>query len=235
MTQELLNKNYGKLLPIVGEDFKEVPLYFSLADDSEYFALFADKTQADLQKAIDKTVASMGKTWSISGYLEKRATVLNKYPQMVSEERFFHLGLDINLPVGTNLYAPFDCAVELSGYEKDEGDYGGFILLRCKNNDTEFFMLFGHLDSNKLSAKGTPIKKGEIFAQIGDTSQNGNWYYHTHLQILTPLAYDKGWISKGYCHESDLSVISEFCPDPFLFLLATIPAACLCRQCVFAF
>ena len=94
--------NYTKLLPIVGEGFNEAPLYFSLSEDSEYHSLFAGASQASLQVSLDKLIASKGKAWSISGYLENRATILAKYPQMISQGRTFHLGIDINIPVGSS-------------------------------------------------------------------------------------------------------------------------------------
>ena len=218
MTQDLLNKLYTKLLPIVGEKFNEAPLYFSLDENSEYAPLFVDKTHSEVQKSLDELIASKGKNWSISGYLENRAAIVKSFSQMLAERRFFHLGVDLNLPCGANLYAPFDCVVEFSGFEDGEGNYGGNTLLKCKNSETEFYMVFGHLDSATLHAKGTLLKKGDVFGQIGDEGQNGNWFYHTHMQILTPLAYEKGWLSKGYCNENDLQTIKDFCPDPFSFL-----------------
>jgi len=217
MTQEELAVNYIKLLPVIGGSFNNAPLYVSLGDDSEYYNLFADASQAEFQESLEALLQANGKTWSVSGYLENRSTILSRFPQMVAEERFYHLGIDINLPWGTKLYAPNDCEVAISKYEAGMGNYGGVTVLRFQNKKI-YYILFGHLNPDELPRIGTIVKKGDVFAQLGDMSQNGNWYYHTHLQILTPKAYDGGWAGKGYCKESDLPIIIQFCPDPFEYL-----------------
>ena len=182
MTPELLRANYKKLLPIVGNTFDEEPLYVSLAEDSKYYSLFVNATQMEFQKSLDKLMLSEGTSWSISGYLENRATILSEYPQMVTEERFYHLGIDINLPCATKLYAPNDGEVVLSRYESGKGNYGGMTVLKIQNGHT-YYMLFGHLNPHKLPVLGKTLEKGEEFAQLGDMNHNGNWYCHTHLRI----------------------------------------------------
>ena len=229
MTQKELDLNYKKLLPIIDASFNsnsfndnsfndnlfnEAPLYVSLGEDSEYYRLFAHVPQAEFQKRLEELILLKGAAWSVSGYLENRATMVKDFPQMQTEERFYHLGIDINLPCGTKLYAPKDCEVTLSKYEDGDGNYGGVTVLKFQTGST-YYMLFGHLDPESLLTVGTSIKKGESFAVIGDMNQNGNWYYHTHLQILTPRAYEEGWVSKGYCRKDELSTIGDFCPSPF--------------------
>ena len=213
MTQEELTANYIKLLPIIGDSFNESPLYISLGEDSNYYSLFADASQVEFQQSLEELIERKGKTWSVSGYLENRSTMLREIPHMVAEKRFYHLGIDINLPCGTKLYAPYDCEVALSKYEDGYGNYGGITVLKFQSSKT-YYMLFGHLNPDKLPIVGEILKKGEAFAQLGNMSENGNWFYHTHLQVLTPKAYKGGWVSKGYCKESELPTIKQFCPDP---------------------
>ena len=55
---------------------------------------------------------------------------------------------------------------------------------------------------------------GDAFAEIGDFHENGNWFYHTHLQVITQKGLDRGYLSKGYCAESDLKEMNELCPSP---------------------
>ena len=136
MTQEELTANYIKLLPIVGNSFNIAPLYVSLGEDSNYYELFANDSQLEFQQALDELIQVNGKTWSVSGYLENRSTVLREFPQMVAEERFYHLGIDINLPCGTKLYAPNDCEVVQSKYEAGMGNYGGLTILKFQKTQT---------------------------------------------------------------------------------------------------
>ena len=218
MTRSEVEANYNKLLPILGNAFKTAPLFFSLCEDSEYYELFADVPQPEFQKTLDDVMSRNKVEWSVSGYLENRATLLKDYPQMVTEGRFYHLGIDINAPCGTKLYAPYDCEVAVSKYEEGAGNYGGVIILKCKKDGAAFYMLFGHLNADKLPPTGTHLKKGDIFAECGNMRQNGNWFYHTHLQILTQKAYDEGFECKGYCTEDEIDTMYEYCPNPFLFL-----------------
>ena len=220
MTQEKLNREYKKLLSITGDSFSKAPLYVSLGEDSEHYPLFANRSQTEFQKSLDGLVSSKGATWSVSGYLENRTTILRDFPGMIQEKRVYHLAVDLNLPCGTRLYAPHDCEVVLSEYEEGPGQFGGMLVLKvtkAPGKDT-FYMQIGHLNPDTLPALGTGLKKGETFGNVGDMSQNGDWFHHIHFQILTAKGYDEGWLHKGYCKESDLPRIKEFCPDPFSYL-----------------
>ncbi|MCL2375970.1 MAG: peptidoglycan DD-metalloendopeptidase family protein [Defluviitaleaceae bacterium] len=219
MTEKYIADNFAKLLPIMGDDFEDAPLYFPLSDDSKYFDLFINASQKEIQELLDRETERHGKKWSISGYLENRANGLRNYPQMIEQGRFYHLGIDINAPCGTKLYAPYDCGVALKDYDAGEGNYGGFIVLKCHRPESGiFYMLFGHLNPNKLPPLGAALKKGDKFAEFGSMDENGNWFHHAHLQILTQKAFDEGWAYKGYCTEAEVATIDEYCPDPFLFL-----------------
>jgi len=212
--QQGIGADYRKLLPIFGGAIRTAPLVFPLCEGSPYYGLFAGAQQSALQSSLESVAIKENAEWSVSGYLENRATILRNYPQMVAEERFYHLGIDIGAPCGTKLYAPLDCEAAASGYEEGEGNYGGFTVLKCN----PLYMLFGHLDPGKLPPVGAKLKKGEGFAQLGNMEQNGGWYYHTHLQILTQMAFDEGWAGKGYCKESELAEIDRYCPDPLALL-----------------
>jgi murein DD-endopeptidase MepM/ murein hydrolase activator NlpD len=154
-------------------------------------------------------------TWGVASYLENREAILSQFPQMRQEQRYFHLGLDIIVPLGTPLYAPLDGVVQESGYEQGEGNYGGNVLLRHDSPffDT-FYSLYGHLNRDKLPAPGKRFAPGEPFAWIGDFNENGNWFFHTHLQVITQKGYDAGWVSKGYCSAGDLGMVDGLCPNP---------------------
>ena len=153
--------------------------------------------------------------WGFSPYLERRDTLLADCPQMVAEKRFIHLGLDVIVALGTPLHAPLDSEVYISGYESGEGNYGGYVLLKHASPYFEtFYSLYGHLARQHLPTPGQRFSAGEIFARIGDFHENGNWFHHTHLQVITQKGLDQGYLSKGYCAESDLADINTLCPSP---------------------
>ncbi|MDD9301973.1 MAG: peptidoglycan DD-metalloendopeptidase family protein [Desulfobacter sp.] len=156
-------------------------------------------------------------SWGLASYMEDRRAVLASYPQMQAEQRFYHLGLDLIVPLGTPLHAPLDGVVQESAYEQGEGNYGGNVLI-CHESPAfdRFYSLYGHLNRERLPAPGTRLKAGDVFAWIGDFHENGNWFYHTHLQVFTQKGYDQGWVSKGYCAAEDIPKMDSICPSPLL-------------------
>jgi predicted homoserine dehydrogenase-like protein len=101
------------------------------------------------------------------------------------------------------------------GYEAGEGNYGGYILLmhQSEHFDT-FYSFYGHLCRDRLPLAGEEIAAGEAFAEIGDFHENGNWFHHTHIQVITAKGLEQGYMLKGYCSKDDLTTIDELCPSP---------------------
>ena len=172
------------------------------------------RDQEELQRVLDEKMGSEY-SWGVSPYLERRDTLLGDCPQMVAEKRFIHLGLDVIVRLGTPLHAPLDAIVVESGYESGEGNYGGYVLLKHASPSFEtFHSFYGHLCQNRLPAAGKTIPAGVAFAEIGDFHENGNWFYHTHIQVITRKALERGYITKGYCSEKDMVEIDDLCPSP---------------------
>lgn len=190
------------------------PFVADLSRQSSLVDTTTSRDQRLFQRILEKKMEPHY-SWGFSPYLERRDTLLADCPQMAAEKRFFHLGVDIIVSVNTPLHAPLQATVEEIGYEAGEGNYGGFVLLRHEGERFEtFFSLYGHLDRSKLPHIGQAFAAGEMFAEIGDFQDNGNWFHHTHLQIITQKGLDAGYISKGYCTKRDLALINDLCPSP---------------------
>ena len=190
------------------------PYLADLSSGSPLLKGLAARDQKGLQRVLQNR---MGHTyrWGLAPYLERRDTLLGDCPQMVAEKRFIHLGLDVIVPLGTPLHAPLDAEVAESGYESGEGNYGGYVLLKHARAHCEtFYSFYGHLRRNRLPAAGQTLPAGEPFAVIGDFDENGNWFHHTHIQVITPRALDLGYAAKGYCRSEDLAVMNDLCPSP---------------------
>ena len=171
------------------------------------------RDQKMFQRVLDE---KMGPTyrWGFSPYLERRDTLLGDCPQMVADQRFIHLGLDVIVGLDTPLHAPLDATVAESGYESGEGNYGGFVLLKHESPYFEtFYSFYGHLCKDHLPAAAGIFPAGAVFARIGDFHENGNWFYHTHIQVITQKGLDRGYISKGYCAQADLVEMNDLCPS----------------------
>lgn len=191
-----------------------MPLVLDMSDGSDLY----EKVDVNDQRAFQALLDSMMKdrySWGVSSYLENRSHALSQYPQMVEEKRFYHLGMDIIVPVDTPLHSPLKSVVEDSGYEEGPGNYGGYVLLRHDSDVFEtFYSFYGHLNKTRLPSVKTELDAGEVFALIGDYPENGNWFFHTHLQIITRKGLDEGYISKGYCSAQDLADMNTICPSP---------------------
>jgi hypothetical protein len=134
---------------------------------------------------------------------------------MAADQRFIHLGLDVIVPLGTPLHAPLDATVAESGYESGEGNYGGYVILKHESpHFMTFYSFYGHLRRQSLPPAGSNLPAGAAFAAIGDFHENGNWFHHTHIQVITQKGLDAGYASKGYCCESDLMEMNTLCPSP---------------------
>ena len=171
-----------------------------------------------LNEYILQQLEKENKKWGVASYLESRTGLLKKYPQMVQEKRVLHLGLDIILPAGTQLYTPLDGIVQESFYEEGAGNYGGCILIKHQTQNDHFYALYGHLKADTLPTPQSTLKAGDCFGKVGDFPENGGWFHHTHLQILTEKAYQNGWIHRGYCRRDEQATLDEFCPDPNFML-----------------
>lgn len=219
MTNEQRTKyiieNYEKLLPMFG-GFVGKPVYLSLASEpnNPFGKSFDD--QEEFQAEIEKYQASHGSIWSFSNYLEYRGA-LEKYPQMRETQRYYHLGIDINGPIGTTIYSPWDATVIESKYEPNPGNYGGLTIL--KPDDKDIYILFGHLAKDHLPNVGEKIEKYTAFARFGNYTENGQWHPHVHIQAITQKARENGWENKGYCSKEDLKTLDQYAPDPIQFLI----------------
>lgn len=190
------------------------PFILDMSSTSPVFNNMDVRDQKEFQRRIDKLMEDKF-SWGVSSYLEDREKALSPCPQMVSEQRFYHLGLDIIVPLGTPLHAPIEATVKHSGYEEGDGNYGAHVLLEHASPLFEtFYSFYGHLNRERLPDVGTSFKSGEAFAYIGDFHENGFWFFHTHFQILTQKALESGYVSKGYCAAKDLAVMDLLCPSP---------------------
>ena len=172
------------------------------------------RDQIGFQRVLDEKMGSEYR-WGLSPYLERRDTLLADCPQMVAEKRFIHLGLDVIVDLGTPLHAPLDATVEDSGFEEGEGNYGGYVLLKHQSTYFQtFYSFYGHLCKDRLPGIGNMLSAGAAFAEIGDFHENGNWFYHAHIQVITQEGLKSGYAFKGYCSEKDLLKINDLCPSP---------------------
>jgi Ser/Thr protein kinase RdoA (MazF antagonist) len=147
------------------------------------------------------------------------------------EARTMHLGVDLEGPPRTPLYAPLKGKIHSWARNTAELDYGPTVVieheLRLEGEAGEsqgqgqrvlrFTTLYGHLTlSSIFNSDGTPrfrvgqnIEQGEVVAWIGDSDVNGGWPPHTHFQLQTEL----GAASGGSGSSSGSGLMGHWCGD----------------------
>lgn len=203
------NVNHQPLLP----NLKGAPFVADLSPRNTDLLTMDVRDPERFQRYLDRLRGE--RSWGFGDYLENRATLLRDYPQMVADKRFFHLGIDLIVPGGTVLHAPLASTVAEAGHEPGAGNYGGFVLLAHAGASYEtFYSLYGHLEKATLPEPGRRLRAGEAFAATGDFDENGGWFHHTHLQVITAQGLAQGYLHKGYCRGTDRDRIASLCPSP---------------------
>jgi 4-aminobutyrate aminotransferase-like enzyme/Ser/Thr protein kinase RdoA (MazF antagonist) len=136
------------------------------------------------------------------------------------ERRTVHLGIDLFVEPGTRLRAPLDGLVCVATNNVAPLDYGPLVILQHETSDGEkLFTLYGHLTKETLVGlkAGQHVGRGEEFARVGATDENGGWTPHVHFQIILDLL-ELGADFPGVAYASQRVVWTSLSPDPNLLL-----------------
>jgi murein DD-endopeptidase MepM/ murein hydrolase activator NlpD len=149
----------------------------------------------------------LGADFSFGGYLEDRSHLWRGHYQEDAGS-FLHLGIDYNVPAGTEVFSVGDLVVHEVWTDPDQdGGWGGRVILQVV--DSHFYVIYSHLDPSLLPGRGAILKSGERIGLVGRPEVNGGWYPHLHLQCCDgepPADLD------GYAAGS-LSEVKHY-PDP---------------------
>jgi 4-aminobutyrate aminotransferase-like enzyme len=134
------------------------------------------------------------------------------------------------LQAGSAVRAPLEGEVHALANNEAPLDYGPVVILRHKFDSEmlalpgsgearEFFTIYGHLTTEPLTRLrvGQKIARGEKFAEVGTTAENGGWAPHLHFQVATDLL-EYGTDFPGVARASERRVWTSLSPDPNLLL-----------------
>ncbi len=210
----LLNR-HTEIFPLFGDQLEGEPYIFDLSSNNPRTLEMDPSNFDNFQQMIFEELEENNYSWGIGRYLEERANILRDYPQMIAENRIYHLGLDIMVPPDFTLYAPLDATVYEVGKEEGHGNYGGYVILQ---HEGPFYSFYGHLNSEHQIRAGETLPAGEPFASIGHGHDSGGWFTHTHLQILTQKAIDEGRSHQGYISGDEIAQTELLFGNPHLLL-----------------
>ncbi len=214
----LLNKNL-RIYPIFWTNKIKNPVFLWMDDNSEWFNnlnLIQIKDQKNFNNEINNYAKENKSDLIISGYLEKREKMFKFlwFEQMVLEQRFYHLWLDLSAPVWTELFCPLDWEVVISEYEYWEGNYWGMIVLKHDIDWFIFYSIYWHQNKEFLPPVWKFLKAWEFLSKLWDFSENWGYFHHLHLQLLTKEWFDNWFVSKGYVDLKWLEDLNKYIIDP---------------------
>jgi 4-aminobutyrate aminotransferase-like enzyme len=221
-----LGASAGSAASILDVDVRTVPsLVFDLSVGSTF--LGADPGAAETPALTEKIFQAMkcaGASVGVGRYDEPRllytSPLFGASGNPTDERRTVHLGMDFFVEPGSSISAPVDGVVHTVANNSAPLDYGPLVILRHETSDgEEFFTLYGHLSKDSLAGLevGQRVSRGQPFARVGSTQENGGWTPHVHFQIILDLL-ELGADFPGVAYASQRSVWTSVSPDPNLLL-----------------
>ncbi len=221
-----LQANAANVASVLDEDLR-TSLVFDLSVGSLFLgadpAAFERET---LTETIFGAMKQAGASVGVGRYDEARSVYTT--PAFASgdgihptaEHRTIHLGIDLIVAAGANVYAPLDGIVHCVANNDTRLDYGPLLILQHQTDDGQaFFTLYGHLSEEHLTALkvGQAIQRGQRIASIGAPPTNGDWTPHLHFQLIVDLLeLDRDF--PGVAYASQREVWESLSPDPNLIL-----------------
>lgn len=195
-------------------------LVFDFTDTSSDFAHIDINDVAGFTERLFARIADCDLPVGIGRYDEDR--MIYRHSPLFdgeAERRSIHLGIDLFVMEETEVMAPLEAKIHSVADNKGLGNYGPTVILEHELARTRFWTLYGHLGRRAVVHLeiGRKLAAGEIFAEVGDISENGSWPPHLHFQIMSDLMGHSGDFP-GVAAPSDRDRWLTLCPDPNLIL-----------------
>lgn len=225
-----LKNHTDKFASVVKHDLKTAPhVVFDLGIGSlERGSQWLSQSAAGMTRWIFQRMADAGADVGLGRYNEARQLYSGEqFRNAAGEWRTVHIGMDIFMPAGSPVFAPF--AGRVHSFQNNEAwrDYGPTIILEhSPESDITLYTLYGHLSLDSLNDLhiGQQIKAGQQIAAMGDFPENGDWPPHLHFQIILDMLGKTGDFP-GVAPASQREIWLGMCPDPNLILQAPQPQA----------
>lgn len=104
-----------------------------------------------------------------------------EYNERPGRPRMYHAARDFARPAGTPVYSIADGGVSFSGRM---GGYGWLVIV--DHPQVNLYSLYGHLSPSRWRKRSGAVRKGELIAYLGDSTENGGTPGHplvTHLHF----------------------------------------------------
>ncbi|MEA3504616.1 MAG: peptidoglycan DD-metalloendopeptidase family protein [Bacteroidota bacterium] len=169
---------------------------------------------------INEKLEKNNKQIAVGGYGEERIIYKkSEYFGTDEDARSIHLGIDVWCKENTTVSAPMDSFIHSFNNNDNFGDYGPTIILEHHIESQIFYTLYGHLTKKSLTniKVHDKVNKGEIFAKVGNSNENGNWPPHLHFQIISDMKGNSGDFP-GVSSKQEKEKWLKICPNPSLII-----------------
>lgn len=218
---KILKENRDFISRVVDVELNDKNVYvFDFTDQNkELFEIDLDDTNA-FSEYVSKKLKTEKKKVGVGGYMEDRLIYKrSKHFDNDGEPRSIHLGIDLWLESGTEIYSPLPGVIHSFKNNETFGDYGPTIIIEHLIEGETFYTLYGHLSLDSIEDKesGQQVRRGDVIARIGDPEVNGNWPPHLHFQVITDILNNFGDFP-GVAPPSAKEYYHKLCVDPNLIL-----------------
>jgi hypothetical protein len=187
-------------------------------DRKNNLLLNPDISQEMLEDAHKKYVVD----YSYGGWMEDR-NILCGGTYLEKTGVFIHLGVDLNVPAGTEVATDFIASVvKIDDDYPEKSGWGPRVIL--KHSALPIYMIYAHLDRKIKCQTGDVLEKGNVFAKVGKAPYNGGWFAHCHVQSISFKYYDKlkksnKWeLLDGYGSSDEITLNAGRFRDPMEFI-----------------
>ncbi|MCR4312177.1 MAG: peptidoglycan DD-metalloendopeptidase family protein [Candidatus Uhrbacteria bacterium] len=169
------------------------------------------------QTLIDECHRKYDVDFSYGGWMENRST-LWRGTYLDDDQRYIHLGVDVNVPAGTTVVADEVCTViRIDNDYPDKHGWGTRVITKQPHEDV--VRVFAHLDQRLNVRLGDELKAGAVVGTIGLPPFNGDWFPHLHIQMIDTHHYDDLLKNNlrdldGYGRIQNIEFLRKTFPDP---------------------
>jgi hypothetical protein len=173
------------------------------------------------EDALQREHERLGVQFSYGGYLEDRRTLWHG-SYLDADEKYIHLGVDVNVPAGTPVFADNPGRVVSVGTDHpEEHGWGTRVIIRLDNHPV--YLIYAHLHPRTHVRADDTVQAGSSLGTVGSVENNGGWFTHWHGQAVAELTYHRLLIDKlrsldGYGRVRDLTLHRSEYPDPLQYM-----------------
>jgi hypothetical protein len=167
----------------------------------------------------------LGLDWSYGGWMEDRSNI-RRGTYLEKDKLWIHTGIDVNHNPGIRVLSLADGPIVYQGTDAPlVGGWGYHVIQIINFRGRPHALVYAHLAKHLPHATGVRVTKGVWIGTIGNSTVNGVWRPHLHLNLFADIDDVTDWENfsntmDGYVKESEIMFWARKCPDPTPLIFA---------------